>query len=100
MTVTKLSPPEPAVAPRLLPLRLAALYCGISYWTMRDLCLNGVVPVVRVPSGRIPTGRARGGKQPGRVRIPASDPRARRLRKVLVDVADLDVLIEAWKDAR
>lgn len=98
-TVTTLSPSAAPIAPRLLTLKQAAAYAGISYWTARDLALNGTIPIVRVPSGRIPTGRQRGSKQPGRVLVPTTDPRVRSLRKVLVDRLDLDRLIERWKES-
>ncbi len=38
----------------------AAAYVGVSYWTLRDLVLNGTVPAVRVPSGRITSGATTG----------------------------------------
>jgi integrase len=37
---------------RLMDLRTAAAYLGCSYWTLRDLVLNGHVPAVRIPSPR------------------------------------------------
>ncbi len=95
-TVTQLSPSEPVIVPRLLTLKQGAVYLGCSYWTLRDLALNGTVPVVRVPSGRIPTGRPKGKRQP-RVLVPSTDSRVRSLRKVLVDRFDLDRLIATWK---
>ncbi|HSF31073.1 MAG TPA: hypothetical protein VLK82_11470 [Candidatus Tectomicrobia bacterium] len=55
----------------------AAAYLGMSPWTIRDLEAAGVLPRVRVP---LPDGR--------------------ELRKLLFDKADLDRLIDAWKDAR
>ena len=97
MTVTTLSRSPGPIAPRLLTLKQAAEYIGCSYWTARDLALNGTIPVVRVPSGRIPTGRARGGKPPARVLVPSTDSRVRSLRRVLVDRLDLDALIDRWK---
>ena len=98
-TVTAVSPQPAPIAPRLLTLKQAAAYAGISYWTARDLALNGTIPVVRVPSGRITTGRKRGDKQPTRVLVPTTDPRVRSLRRVLVDRLDLDRLIDAWKES-
>jgi hypothetical protein len=97
MTVTALSPSQDTVAPRLLTLKQAAAYIGASYWTTRDLALNGTIPVVHVPSGRINTGRKRGGKRQERVLVPSTDPRVKSLRRVLVDRYDLDRLIEQWK---
>jgi hypothetical protein len=60
----------------LLDLELAAAYLGVSPWTVRDLEAAGVLPRVRVPL-----------------------PGGRELRKLLFDKADLDRLIEAWKEA-
>jgi hypothetical protein len=64
------------LVPRLLDLDAAATYLGVSPWTVRDLEAAGVLPRVRVP---LPSGR--------------------ELRKLLFDKADLDRLIEAWKEA-
>lgn len=65
------------IAPRLLDLRAAAKYLGLSFWTLREMVLAGQVPAVRPPA---PLGR------PGKT-----------LRRVLVDVRDLDACVEAWK---
>ncbi len=62
--------------PRLLDLEAAATYLGVSPWTIRDLEAAGVLPRVRVPL-----------------------PGGRELRKLLFDKADLDRLIDAWKEA-
>jgi Helix-turn-helix domain len=62
--------------PRLLDLEAAAAYLGVSPWTVRDLEAAGVLPRVRVPL-----------------------PGGRDLRKLLFDRADLDRLIDAWKEA-
>ena len=62
------------ILPRLLDLRAAAAYLGVSPWTVRDLEANGTLRRVNVPSG------------PGR-----------DLRKLLFDRKDLDQLVEAWK---
>jgi hypothetical protein len=65
-----------ALAPRLVDLEGAATYMGrVSVWTIRDLIDNGSLPRVRVPL-----------------------PGGRELRRVLVDVRDLDRLIEQAKD--
>jgi hypothetical protein len=61
---------------RLLDLRDAAAYTGLSYWHVRDLALSGHVPIVRLPSAKNPTGS---------------------LRRILIDRADLDHLIERMK---
>lgn len=68
------------VAPtaRLLNLRAAADYLGLSYWTMRDLVNAGMLPVVRFPVPRAKDGRT--------------------IRRVLIDSADLDRLIEQNKE--
>jgi len=60
---------------RLLDLESTAAYLSISPWTVRDLEAAGVLPRVCVP---LPGGRG--------------------LRKLLFDKADIDRLIEAWKD--
>ena len=62
------------VHPRLLDLPSAALYLGVSVWTVRDLEAADIIPRVRVPL-----------------------PDHKELRKVLFDVHDLDALIETWK---
>jgi hypothetical protein len=61
-----------------MDLRAAAAYLGCSYWTLRDLVLNGHVPAVRIPSPRAKDGRA--------------------MRRILIDTRDLDMLIERWKE--
>lgn len=61
-----------------MDLRTAAAYLGCSYWTLRDLALNGHVPIVRIPSPRAKDGRA--------------------MRRILLDTRDLDMLIERWKE--
>ena len=63
------------LAPRLLDLHGAALYLGVSEWTVRDLEAGGVLPRVRLPL-----------------------PNHKELRKILFDVHDLDHLIDTWKE--
>jgi len=69
-------PPEPRgrsrrhAAARLLDLRAAEQYSGISAWTLRDLIASGDLPAVRPP----------------------------RLRRVWIDRADLDRAIAGWKE--
>jgi len=63
--------------PRLLDVDTAAAYLGVSNWTIRDLDAAGVLPRVRVP---LPSGG--------------------ELRRLLFDRADLDRLIDVWKDRR
>ena len=65
------------VTPRLLDLPTAAAYLGVSTWTVRDLEAAGSLSRVRIPL-----------------------PNAGELRKLLFDRADLDRLIDSWKDAR
>ena len=66
-----------SLAPRLFDLATAAHYLGLSAWTVRELEAKGVLPRVRVPL-----------------------PNQGELRKILFDKADLDRLIEAWKERR
>lgn len=69
-------PPEPRgrsrrhAAARLLDLKTAEQYSGISAWTLRDLIASGDLPAVRPP----------------------------RLRRVWIDRADLDRAIAGWKE--
>ena len=55
---------------RLLDLKAAEIYSGISAWTLRDLIASGDLPAVRPP----------------------------RLRRVWIDRADLDRAIAQWKE--
>lgn len=64
-----------ATAPRLLSLEDTALYLGVSPWTVRDLEAAGMLPRVRIPL-----------------------PGGGELRKLLFDRADLDRLVETWKE--
>jgi excisionase family DNA binding protein len=59
---------------RLFDVAAAAKYLGVSGWTVRDLIGNGSLPRVTVPIGQ------------------------RDIRRILLDRADLDRLIESWKD--
>jgi len=63
-----------SILPRLLDLRSAAAYLGVSPWTIRDLETSGTLRRVNVPSGA-----------------------GRDLRKLLFDRVDLDRLVETWK---
>jgi Helix-turn-helix domain len=67
--------------PRLLTMRAAAGYLGVSYWTIRDWLLQGLIPVVPLPPLK-----PREGEMP-----------KRSLRRTLVDRADLDAFIDACK---
>ena len=62
------------IEPRLLNLKAAATYLGVSPWTVRDLEARGVLKRVSVP-------------------LSAGE----ELRKLLFDKVDLDHLIETWK---
>lgn len=64
----------PNIAPRLLDLRTAAAYLGVSDWTVRDLEAAGTLRRVRIPL-----------------------PNHGELRKLLFDRTDLDRLVDAWK---
>jgi hypothetical protein len=64
----------PIIAPRLLDLRTAAAYLGVSDWTARDLEAAGTLKRVRIPL-----------------------PNHGELRKLLFDRVDLDRLVDAWK---
>lgn len=73
--------------PRLLNVEQAAQYLGLSFWTLRELVNDGSIPTVRVP--RAQTLRMK-------ERHAASD----YVRRLLVDRADLDSLVERWKEPR
>ena len=40
------------IGPRLLPLKKAAEYLGLTVWAMRERIWAGDIPVVRFPGGR------------------------------------------------
>lgn len=63
---------------RILDLHQSATYLGISYWTMRDLVNAGRIPTVKIPSVRAGDGRP--------------------IRRILVDIRDLDLLIDGNKE--
>lgn len=84
-TVSRFQPSggDVPVEPRLLNMRQAAAYLGLSYWSLRDYVLAGLIPVVEFPPLR-----------------PREGDRARKtLRRVLVDREDLDRFIESRKSA-
>jgi len=62
------------VLPRLLDLRAAAAYLGVSPWTVRDLEANGTLRRISIPLGA-----------------------GRDLRKLLFDREELDQLVVLWK---
>jgi len=66
--------PSELITPRLLNLRAAANYLGVSPWTIRDLEAKKVLKRVTVPL-----------------------PGGTELRKLLFDKAELDRLVDAWK---
>jgi len=68
-------PARPAIDPRLLDVAHAARYLSVSPWTIRSPEWAGILPRVRIP---LAVGRD--------------------LRKLLFDRADLDRLIEGWKE--
>jgi hypothetical protein len=69
--------------PRLLNLRQGAHYLGVSFWTIRDYVLAGYIPSVQLPPLR-----------------PREGDRDRlTLRRVLVDVRDLDAFVDGRKSA-
>lgn len=76
-----------ASQPRLMNLHDAADYLGLSYWTLRDYIADGLIPRVNLPCSR----RRRKG---GIVVRRAGDIEARR---IYVDRADLDLLVERCK---
>ncbi len=63
------------VPPRVLSLRDAARYLGMSQWTIRDMEHSGLLPRIRVPL-----------------------PNNGELRKLLFAREDLDRAVEAWKE--
>ncbi|MBZ5500542.1 MAG: helix-turn-helix domain-containing protein [Acidobacteriia bacterium] len=72
--------------PRLLSLKQAAAYLGVSYWLLRDYCLDGTLKAVRLPGSRL--------KKNGRLVANSKD---HLMRKIMLDREDLDRLIEESK---
>ena len=68
-------------APRLLNLHQAAAYLSISFWSVRDYTLSGLLPTVSLPALQPREG----------------DRRKETLRRVLIDRRDLDAFIKARK---
>ncbi len=79
----KVEYPSPAGA-RLYNLRQAAAYLGLSFWSVRDYVLAGLIPTVNLPPLR-----AREGER-----------QRTNLRRVLVDRVDLDAFVESRKAVR
>jgi hypothetical protein len=66
---------------RLFSMRQSAAYLGVSFWTVRDYVLAGLIPVVQMPPLR-----------------PREGDRAKpSLRRVLIDRHDLDRFIDQRK---
>ena len=66
-----------AILPRLLSIREAAAYVGLSYWSLRDYVLQNLIPTVTMPALR---------PKPG-------DKPKETLRRVLIDREDLDAFV-------
>lgn len=73
---------EEKIPRRLLNLHQSADYLGVSYWSVRDYCLQGLIPTVQMPALR-PREGAR--------------PTNSSLRRVLIDRLDLDAFIAERK---
>ncbi len=71
--------------PRLLDVHQAAAYLNLSFWTFRELLNAGTVPTVRVP-------------RPQTLRMRERRATSDTLRRLLIDRADLDALVERWKE--
>ncbi len=71
---------------RLLSLKEAAEYLGVSYWLLRDYIVDGVLTPVRLPGSRLRKG--------GRL---VASSRTHSMRKIMVDREDLNRLIEDSK---
>ena len=68
-------------SPRLVDLHAAAAYLGLSFWTIRDYVQQGLIPTVELPA-----------------LSPREGERRREgLRRVLVDLRDLDAFIDSRK---
>lgn len=74
------------VHPRLLSLRQAAAYVGVSYWLLRDYVIDGTLKPVRLPGSRL--------KKDGRLIANSKD---HAMRKIMIDREDLDKLIRECK---
>lgn len=72
------------VHPRLLTLEAASSYLALSPWLVRELVASGSLHPVHIPLPPDRRGRRRSGV----------------IRKLLFDRADLDDLIDSWKEQR
>jgi hypothetical protein len=71
---------------RLLSLKQAAAYVGVSYWLLRDYVIDGTLQPVRLPGSRL--------KKDGRLVANSKD---HHMRKIMLDREDLDRLISESK---
>jgi len=79
------SPPLAGIEPkidappsRLLSIAEAARYLSLSWSSVYEFVVNGILPAVRLPAPRARDGRM--------------------LRRILIDRSDLDALISKWKE--
>jgi hypothetical protein len=63
---------------RVLDLKAAGTYLGLSYWTVRDLVFAGAIPTLKIPCPKSNDGRT--------------------IRRILIDRRDLDAFIERNKN--
>lgn len=75
--------------PRLLDVHDSAKYCGIAPTTIRDYVNAGILHPVPMPGSTIRN------KKNGRI---LTTPRDRSMRKVLLDVRDLNAFIDRLKE--
>lgn len=70
--------------PRLLSVDQAAAYLGVSFWTLREFIHDGSIVAVPMPRPQTLRMRERAGL-------------GDTVRRLLVDVRDLDAMVDAWK---
>lgn len=73
-----LEPEIDAPPSRLLSIADAARYLSLSWSSVYEFVVNGILPAVRLPAPRARDGRM--------------------LRRILIDRSDLDALISKWKE--
>jgi predicted DNA-binding transcriptional regulator AlpA len=93
-TVTVLSPR------RLLDIDGAAAYLSLSRWSVYDLIKSGVLPTVKLPSVRADLGPRKTGNPKSRRRVLARPDFGQPLRKLLLDVRDLDAFVDGLPHER
>jgi hypothetical protein len=71
---------------RLMSLRQGAEYSGLSYWLLRDYCLDGILPIVRLPGSRL--------KGKNGISCHSTE---HTIRKIMIDRDDIDRLIQECK---